>query len=238
LADVAPPDKTKLPDAPGPTPLGDGVSGCPPASSKGLKPCFLYSPGVYQIPAKKGDAGIEGKQQTIVFKPGIYYITDGGVDCSALCDMVMGTGFLADTATKTNWTGNILIYNSGSGTFNLGANGNINLVGSPGNSSYKGILLFQDRKSPAHTGNKNAHSLGGGGGLTLKGTIYMTNTLATMNGDATHYQELDLQGTPKSSTLIQGEVIVDALSMGGNAGITMNLNSDSTLFVSQIAMVN
>ncbi len=78
----------------------------------------------------------------------------------------------------------------------------------------------------------------GAEGLTLKGTIYLTNTLATMKGDATHYQELDLQGTPGSATLIQGEIIVGALGLGGNAGITMNLNSDKSLDVRQVAMVN
>jgi hypothetical protein len=110
-------------------------------------------------------------------------------------------------------------------------------VGSPVGSSYKGILFFQDRNSAANTG-KNAHSLGGGGGMTLQGTIYLNNTLATMKGDATHYQELDLQGTPGSATVIQGEVIVGVLGLGGNAGITMNLNSDKSLDIRQVAMVN
>jgi Flp pilus assembly protein TadG len=238
LAGVAAPDQTKLPAAPfPPTDLADGVSGCPNPSKK---PCQLYSPGVYPIPSKGVTGGIDGKLHTVIFKPGIYYIPDGGVTCAANCEMYMATGFTDDigstTGTKTGWTGNIMIYNSGTGVFNLGANGTINLVGSPANSAYKGILFFQDRSSQANTG-KNAHSLGGGGGLNLKGTIYMTNTLNIMN-DAAHYQELDLQGTPGSTTLIQGEVIVGALHMGGNAGITMNLNSDSTLKIRQIAMVN
>ena len=74
--------------------------------------------------------------------------------------------------------------------------------------------------------------------MTLKGTIYLTNTLATMNGDSTHYQELDLQGTPGNTTKIQGEIIVGALGLGGNGGITMNLNSTATLTVRQVALVN
>jgi hypothetical protein len=59
-----------------------------------------------------------------------------------------------------------------------------------------------------------------------------------MKADATHYQEVDLQGTPGSATLIQGEVIVGALGMGGNATIQMNLDPSSTLDIRQVAMVN
>jgi hypothetical protein len=134
----------------------------------------------------------------------------------------------------------MLVYNTGStssptaaGPINLGSNGSLNLVGSPIGSAYKGILFFQDRASDAQT-----HSLGGGGDLTLVGTIYLTNTRTTMLANAAHYQELDLQGNPGSSTRIDGEIIVDVLGLGGNAGITMNLSSTSTLIISEVAMVN
>ncbi len=73
--------------------------------------------------------------------------------------------------------------------------------------------------------------------MTLLGTIYLTNTLATMADDK-HYQELSLQGNPSSGTLIQGEIIVGALSLGGTGGITMNLNPAATVIVSQVALVN
>jgi Flp pilus assembly protein TadG len=233
LADVTPPPVPAA--APAPTALANGVSGCPPAQAK-TKPCQLYSPGLYPL-------GIDGKNAAPVFKPGIYYIqSSNGFGCSANCDMYMATGVPADAST--GWTGNMLVYNTGpagtptnSGQFSLTANGTITLVGSPIGSSYLGILFFQARNSVAHTG-KNAHSLGGNGSLTLLGTLYFTNTLATMKADATHYQEVDLQGTPGNTTLIQGEVIVGALGMGGNGSITMNLNSDKTLDVRQVAMVN
>jgi hypothetical protein len=207
--------------------LANGVSGCP-ASPK--KSCQLYHPGLYPT-------GINGDNHTPVMMPGIYYVQSGGVKCHNNCDMYMATGFTDGAAyTNTGWTGNILIYNTGTGTFDLGANGSINLVGSPTTSAYKGILLFEDRAAPANTG-KNAHSLGGGGTMFLSGTIYITNTLATMQADATHYQEVDLQGTSGSSTTIQGEIIVGALGMGGNGGITMNLTSVD-LPVNQVALVN
>ena len=231
LANVSPPPIPAA--APAATALANGTSGCPAAPKKG---CLLYSPGLYT-------GGIDGKLSTPVFKPGIYYIqSTKGMVCAANCDMYMATGF-TDTGpgtTGTGWTGNILVYNTGpagnpanAGAFNLGANGSINLVGSPSGSAYEGILFFQDR-----TSNAQAHSLGGGGNLTLIGTIYMTNTRATMLGTPTQFQELDLQGTPGSSTHIDGEIIVDVLGMGGNAGITMNLSSTATLIISEVAMVN
>ena len=79
--------------------------------------------------------------------------------------------------------------------------------------------------------------LQGGGGLTLRGTIYLTNTLAIMSGNASQYQALELQGTPGSSTQVIGEIIVGALSLGGNANITMTLDPGYTLNIRQVALV-
>jgi len=105
--------------------------------------------------------------------------------------------------------------------------------------SYKGILLFEDRSAAVHIahGSNNAHSLGGGGGMTLRGTIYTTNTKAIMTTTPSQYQELDLQGTPGSATTIQGEIITSNLNLGGNAAITMNLNSLPSYQVRQVALV-
>jgi hypothetical protein len=206
--------------------LADGTSGCP-ASPK--KSCQLYYPGLYT-------GGINGKNSTPVFVPGIYYIQSiKGFDCSANCDIYMATGF-TDTYTGTGWTGNVLFYNTGpaatptnAGAFNLSANGTINLIGSPTNSTYLGILFFQDRNSAAQS-----HTLGGGGQMTLQGTIYLNNTTMT----ATKYQSLSLQGGPGSGTTIQGEIITGTLALGGNGGITMNLNSTATYTVNEVALVN
>lgn len=215
------------------SPLGNGISGCPSSPRKG---CELYSPGLYT-------GGIDGKISTPVFKPGIYYIqSNQGMLCNALCDMYMATGFTDTGAgtTGTGWTGNILVYNTGSlanptatGPISLGANGSISLVGSPPGSSYKGILFFQDRNAAAQS-----HSLGGGGNLSLQGTIYLTNPLATMTTNPAHYQSLSLKGGSGNSTLIQGEIIVGTLSLGGNGSITMNLNSTATLTIREVALVN
>jgi hypothetical protein len=147
----------------------------------------------------------------------------------------MATGY-TDTYTGTGWTGNVLFYNTGSaakptqaGPFNLSANGTINLIGSPTGSTYEGILFFQDRSSAAQS-----HTLGGGGQMTLQGTIYLNNTTMT----ATTYQSLSLQGGPGSGTTIQGEIIVGTLALGGNGGITMNLNSTAAYIINEIALVN
>jgi len=229
LAGISPPSVPAT--APAPAALTNGVSGCPASPKKG---CMLYSPGLYT-------GGIDGKNSTPVFKPGIYYIqSTAGFVCTSNCDMYMATGFTdGSTGTNTGWTGNMLVYNTGpsgsasnAGAFNLGANGSIDLVGSPTSSAYQGILLFQDRSSAAVS-----HSLGGGGNLQLMGTIYLTNTLATMTATPTQYQSLSLQGGSGNTTTIQGEIIVGALSMGGNGGITMDLNAAESTTVRQIALV-
>jgi hypothetical protein len=229
LADVPAPDPAILPPANAPAKINPGVNGCPVGE---LKQCYLYSPGIYPT-------GLTAKNQAVVFSPGIYYIQTGGVSCTANCDMYMATGVPADPTT--GWTDNILIYNSGSGSINIGANGNVGapgapLIGSPEGSIYKGILFFEDHTSPANTG-KNANSMGGGGALELQGTVYLTNLKATMDADPTHYQELDLQGTPGSSTQIQGRIIVDTLHMGGNAGIVMDLSSIQDTIIREVALV-
>jgi hypothetical protein len=219
-------------------PLADGVSGCPSPNTG--KPCQLYYPGLYP-------SGINGDNSTPVFLPGIYYIqSTQGFTCRNNCNVYMASGAAADTLTGTGWTNNVLFYNTGptsaptnAGRFDLSANGTVQLIGSPPSSSYKGILFFQDRNSDAHIDtNSQAHKLGGGGAMTLQGTIYLTNPLSTMYADSTHYQALKLQGGPGSGTQIQGEIIVGVLDLGGNGGITMNLNSNSILYVSEIALVN
>jgi hypothetical protein len=186
------------------------------------------------------------KNTTAFVEPGIYYVQNGGFVCAANCSIAMASPAVTDTSTTTGtgtgWDGTatgggILVYNSGTGQINVGSNGSVSLIGSPASSTYKNILFFEDRSAAANTG-KNAHSLGGGGAMTLQGTIYLTNTLATMTADSTHYQEVDLGGNSGNSTLIQGEIIVGVLGLGGTGGITMDLNPNASLVVKQVALVN
>jgi hypothetical protein len=233
LKDVpVPPD----PGTPGTqTVVGIGTNGCPSYARGGQ--CTVYSPGDYPT-------GLSVKLQTALFKPGIYYVQGGGVNCTANCDMLMATG--AGTYTDsygTVWSSGMLIYNTGVGTgncnhpgntfycpFNLGADGVINLVGSPIGSTYKNILLFEDRSAPALQ-----HSLQGGGAIKLVGTLYMTNPLTAMT--ATLYQSLSLGGNSGNNTNITGEIIVGELAVQGTPTIVMNLSPQSYLKVSQIALV-
>jgi hypothetical protein len=198
-------------------PLANGQNGCP-ASPK--KACVLFLPGEYT-------SGINVKNETAVFEPGIYYITSGGFSNDANGDIYMATGF-TDPNTGTGWTGNILVYNTGGGAFNVGANSSANLVGSPANSAYKGILFFQDRSTTGVVAN----TLGGGGALSLQGTLYMNNS----NPTSSSYESISLSGHSGNITLIQGEIITNVLSMGGNASIQMDLQG-SKYPLRQVALV-
>lgn len=215
--------------------LANGVNGCPAAPPK---PCTLYHPGLYT-------GGIDVKNETAVFMPGVYWMDGGGFGNAANGLMLMSTGFGNDPDTGQG----MLVYNSGTsasiGTFNVGANSGANLVGTPINSIYKGILFFQDRNSPRFVGpgpNK-AHTLGGGGDLILNGTIYLTNCDSndpncvgnTMTAGL--YQDLELRGNSGNTTLIEGEIIVSSLDLGGGGTIQMNLNPNLVLPVNQVALV-
>jgi hypothetical protein len=243
-----------VPAPPVPTTLGTQQTFAANTSLKGQlcpasvapKPCTLLTPGLFD-----GTAGhkIDLKGTTAFMEPGIYYVQDGGFNCTALCNIAMASPAVTDTSTVTGtgtgWDGTaagggILVYNSGTGQINIGASGSVDLIGSPASSTYKNILFFEDRSAAANTSaNKppNPHSLGGGGALKLQGTIYLTNTLAIM-ADPAHFQELDLSGNSGNSTLIQGEIIVGVLGLGGTGGITMDLNPNASLVVMQVALVN
>jgi hypothetical protein len=202
--------------APAKKALANGVKGCP-ASPK--KSCSLYSPGLYP-------SGITVKNETAVFKPGLYYMASGGFGNAANGDMVMATGVSADAATGSG----MVIYNTGTGTFAAGANASATLIGSDNTSTYQGILFFEDRTAAAQT-----HNLGGGGAITLTGTIYLTNSLSIMKANATQYQSLSMGGN--SSIQINGSIVVGALSMHGAAGVRFNLSRTPSLLVRQIALV-
>ena len=152
---------------------------------------------------------------------------------------MMATGFAADPDTGSG----MVVFNSGNTkddvinfSSNAGANSpNITLVGSDGGSIYKGILFFQDRTVTVKhdgTGSFKAHSIQGGGAISLTGTIYVVN-----NNKVTYPQQLALQGNAGSNTTIIGQMIVDTVSIGGTANVTMNLNPNSVLHIRQVALV-
>ena len=98
---------------------------------------------------------------------------------------------------------------------------------------YKAILFFEDRSVSATI----THSLSGGGGLELIGTIYLTHTADSINADA-QYQKFNLSGGAGSSTKLVGQIIVDVLELGGTSDIAMYLDPTQTLNVWQVALVH
>ena len=212
---VSPPSKPL--DAPLPTTVPGGQNGCP--AGKGST-CALYSPGNYP-------GGIDVKNQTALFKPGIYYISSGGFTNEANGTMLMATGF-TDPVTGTG----MLVYNTGStyAPFTFAANSNASLIGSPQDSVYEGMLFFQDRSSPSLN-----HTIWAGGSITLTGTIYITNTLAMMQGG--QYQTLTFGGNAGSTTQVIGEIVTSAIKMNGGTTLVMHLTGTPTRDVRQVALV-
>jgi hypothetical protein len=212
--------------------------GCPTGIS-----CTVYSPGLYT-------SDIKVKNDTALFKPGIYYMSGANFTAAANGNMMMATGYTDTGAgtTNTGWAGNMLIYMTGTtagscnnptttGTISISANSTVSLMGSPSGSAYQGILFFVDRWAASAT-----HSLDGGGGLTLVGTLYATDYLSMMGptcGGSTYgqYQTVHFQGNAGSSTLITGEIITSVLELAGTPGIVMDLNGNPIYNVRQVALV-
>jgi Flp pilus assembly protein TadG len=216
--------------------------------------CTIISPGYYDGTTNRLD-NISGYT---IMRPGIYWINHKGFQLGSgtIIRMASAAVDISDPKTGTNWTNQVLIYNkpqspvnSGNDVFSISANsgklpgnntypsadcpsGGNCFSGTPTTSAYKGILFFQSRAT-ATTLN---HQLQGGGGLTLKGTIYLTHTKASIATDG-KYQFLSLQGNSGGTTKVAGEIIVDELSLGGSSGITMNLSSTATFLVRQVALV-
>lgn len=247
LANVAPPDEPTAFPRSGPyLHLNAGSTGsvptqyvssgqvtCPSANSPGG--CDFFLPGDYA----NGITASGSNNYLAYFFPGVYYTRSTGFIGGANGTMAMYPGASPDTSSTPCGTGSgMLVYNTGSGLFIVGKNAGASLLGSDPSSCYKGILFFQDRNAPAHTTkNTDDHIIGGGGALQLSGTIYINNSLSVMNADPTHYQLVQLQGGGGNNTLIQGEIIVNELLLGGNGTIRMNLNPAALAPVHQIALV-
>jgi hypothetical protein len=82
------------------------------------------------------------------------------------------------------------------------------------------MLFYMDRSSA----NLNPN-LGGGGAMTLQGTIYLPT------------QNFTFQGHTGSSTVLKGDIVVDELSLGGNGSITMQLDPNYMLPLDTVALV-
>ena len=238
VSDILVPPSVPVPAT---VPVDGQTGGCPlPASDQ----CVQYFPGTY-------NGGISIKNEMALFTPGIYYMNGGGfeilsngqahmapctpIDPDTGCGMVVYNAptsatdifKISSNAGKTKGVTYNYTYPDG-----LTCSGNC-LLGSTEAGPYKGVLFF-GRRTP--TSYYMEHDLHGGGGLTLRGTLYLTNTKAVMDATPALYQRLILQGNPGSTTRVVGMILVDVLQLGGNAQINMTLNPNSSLNIRQISL--
>jgi hypothetical protein len=239
-----------------PAPIANGTDGCTNVAG-----CIEDSPGLYV-----GGINASGSNP-VIFKPGLYYIRGGGFKLKnvtgggvapvfdAMCttcaaDPDTGTGMVVyDTGNcgaspcvlNSNPTGSFQIDTNVSATLKGSTKTTVNAAGQTVPAApYYGILFFEDRTADARTGSGagGAHGLGQGNGcFTLVGTIYATNTLATMTSTPAHYQEVKYNGNPCSTTVQQGDIIVSALQIVGSTQITMNLVPWGFLIIRQVSLV-
>lgn len=247
LAGVSPPS------VPATTPPANGqscsilghCSNCPAPQFAGAAPasCTEYLPGLYT-----GGLNIQNVSSGF-FDPGVYYMKGGGFSiknstvqmCSSCgADPNTMNGMLVyDTCSTapscspgSDSTGGFAIY-TGTYAVLIGAGvTSSNPTASPA-APYYGIAFFEDRNANAQT-----HNIGAGNGcFSIVGTVYITNTLGIMQGDATHYQSVLYHGTPCSSTNNVGEIIVSQLTIEGTSGLNMSLFPTPFLKIRQVALV-
>lgn len=244
-----------------PDPGTNGASSTIPLGTHGCAytTCTEYTPGVY--------TSLDFTGQNIILDPGVYYVKGGGVvfkntnggqgPTTTPAYNAMCSGCSADTNTGNG----VVIYDThatGSTAtkgFDIDTLTSVTLYGSTLTTTnslleivpagpYYGMLLWEDRTADAHTGNsppKNggAHTIGQGNGcFTLIGNIYMTNTKGTMTVDATHYQQVQYNGTPCSTTVQQGYIIVSALKIVGTTTLSMTIPPYGYVSVRKVALVN
>jgi len=221
-------------------------SNCPAPGFTGTAPtsCQEYLPGIYSSLDLTS-------VNSAIFDPGVYYIQGGGftlkndtvqmcTSCTADPNTANGMVIYDTGTTSTNHATGGFTVDTGANAILYGAGvSTANLHGAP-TSPYYGILFFEDRNANAHTGNgKNgAHILGQGNGcFSVVGTIYITNTQAIMQATPAQYQEVKYHGTPCSSTVNVGQIIVSALDVVGTSSLNMQLYSTGFLTVRQLALV-
>jgi hypothetical protein len=235
------------PSVPTTTPPANGQScsilahcgSCPASGFSGSAPstCTEFLAGAYtSINIKNVSSAF--------FDPGVYYIKGGGF---SLKNSTVG---MCTTCSSDPTTVNgMVVYDAGAtttstatGGFTIDTNTSAELVGagvSTANptaapaSPYYGILFFEQRNADAQT-----HTLGQGNGcFSIIGTIYITNTLAIMSANPSHYQSVTYHGTPCTGVSNVGEIIVSQLTLKGTAGINMQLFPAPYLNVRQIGLV-
>jgi hypothetical protein len=240
----------------GPVSIPIGTDGCMAVT------CAEYFPGLYT-----GGLRVNGGNPVIFRPGLYYVQTggfelkniDGGGGAlnnwNAMC-----TTCAPDTSTGMG----MVVYDTGpagatygsnpTGGFDISTNVRITLTGSTLTTTnangevvpappYYNFLFWEDRTADDHSGMNpttagGSHSMGQGNGcFTLIGTIYATNTRAAMIADPDHYQEVIYNGTPCSTTVQTGYIVVSSLQIVGTTTIRMNLVPYGFLKVRQVALV-
>jgi len=235
------------PSVPSATPPANGQScsilghcgSCPASGFSGTAPstCTEFLAGAYSSINIKNVS-------SAFFDPGVYYIKGGGFSIKN-STVGMCTTCAADTTTVNG----MVIYDAGAtttstatGGFTIDTNTSAELVGAGVSTSnptaapvspYYGILFFEQRNADGQT-----HTLGQGDGcFSIIGTIYITNTLAIINANPSHYQTVLYHGTPCTGLSNIGEIIVSQLTIKGTAWINMQLFPAAYLTARQVGLV-
>jgi hypothetical protein len=207
----------------------------------------IFQGGVYAVNGFSADSNSCLRPSTVDAQ-GIggtmFYFTGGGsvsVDansgskCPATFSTFTGSGMLANgikcTATSsvpsnltgvTTLTGNVMLAPC-TGTY---GDPYVNQGLTDPLGEQRGFLFFQDRSTLGAN-----QSWGGGGSFLLAGTMYFHSCNAAGTGVScgatpTYYNDsFTLQGGSGSSTYLLGDIVADNVILGGNSGITMDLNT-------------
>jgi hypothetical protein len=127
-------------------------------------------PGIYED-------GIEVKNGTAIFSPGIYVIKGGGIKTENSNSTITGTGVMIyNTCSSPGICGSSSDYKG----FSLSANSIVSLT-APVTGTYAGILIMEDRSIPA---KKYSDTFGGGSSASYEGTIYAPKSNVKFYGNA------------------------------------------------------
>lgn len=230
-----------------------GVNGCPDAGG-----CKEYTGGAYP-------GGIQVKNGTAIFDPGLYSIT-GGLSLAA-------NSLVRPSTAAGDGSGGTTFYFSGASSVSVAANSGTRTVdafnttrvicpGAPapnpplpatlqGNilmgpctgyygdpmGQYRGMLFFQDRSQAANA------NWGGGGQFLLAGSMYFHQCNAAGTGTACGAPPADyntiftLQGNSGSGTYVLGNITADLLRLGGTSGIEMELDPSAVSIVLKASLL-
>jgi hypothetical protein len=244
---IAAPNPASLPNGTS-THVANGVNGCPVASgcteytagkyptgiSVQLNDAAIFDPGAYYITGGMSLAGNSCARPSTAAGDGsggtMFYFSDSNsISVAGNSGVACGAAF---SSSRLNCPGN------SSPLPTLPLTGDVFLApcsgpfGDPLGASdpdgqQRGIVFFQNRSKSANP------SLGGNGSVLTVGTLYFHQCVTSGSDTGTgcsssaYNTVLTLAGNSASSSMVLGDIVADNISMGGNSGITMNLNPAS-----------